>query len=270
MEEIKQLLKSLQNISKHFSGFEKIDIKKPEGLPEFEKLVRALPPGDIIGKSLDEWKAHAISVVDPLKASRKAEFGRYVTEFIRSQKEAKTSVREFHNAWRIGPVEMQLRAEQASAQFTYNNEVLVKWFPVSSCENLSKQFSEVKKQLEDSALPIDTVIDVFWRAYEYLKWKRMQNNETNSQVIPVLEFYREVKVALLRSSLESKQPAKELYLWAFLYNLDRYCSASGQIPQNKRIGLQSGSQHEVSSKKGIIVNGLDAFQDYKTICHIIT
>jgi len=269
MEEIKPLLKSLQNITRYFAGFEKVNLKKSEGLIEFDKLLRALPAEEIISKALDEWKAQATSFLAELISARKAEFGRHITDFIRFQKEAKISIREFNNAWRIGSVEMQLRAEQASARFTYNNEVIVKWFSVSSCDNLKKQYVEAKKQLDDMTLPPEKLTDVFWTAYEYLKWKRIETNEPNAHIVPALDFYREVQVALFRSALESKQPAKELPLWAFLYNLDLYCSASSQIPPNKRIKLQSGSQHEVSNKKGIIVNGLDAFQDYKTICHII-
>ncbi len=269
MEEIKQHLKGLQNITRCFTGFQKVNLKKTEGLNEFEKLIRALPSGEIIGKSLDEWKTQAAMSLQKLMSIRKAEFGRYVADFIRAQKELKTSIREFNNAWRIGPVEMQLRPEQADVQFNYNNEVLVKWFPVSSADNLSNRYAEVKKQLDDMALPIEKLTEVFWLAYEYLKWKRSLNNESNAHVVPALDFYREVRVSLFRSALESKQTPKVMPLWAFLYNLDRYCSASSQILQNKRIGLQSGSQHEVSNKKGIIVNGLDALQDYKTICHII-
>jgi hypothetical protein len=102
-----------------------------------------------------------------------------------------------------------------------------------------------------------------------LRFSGKHENEPNAHVVPVLKFYLEVRVALLRKALLAKQPDKELPLWVFLYNLDRYCAASTQVPKNKKIGLQSGSQHEVSNKKAIIVNGLDAYQDYKTICHII-
>lgn len=269
MEDIKQSIKNLQNITRCFGNFEKLDLKKAEGLLEFEKLVKSLPSGEIIGKSLDEWRITAGVAIDKNMAARRENFGRFVAEFIRAQREAKTTVREFNNAWRVGSVEMQLRAEQASAQFTYNNEVLFKWFPIASGESLSKQFAEVKKQLEDAALPLEKLIDVFWAAYEFLKWKRVQRNDPNPHVVPAQDFYREVRVALARSSFDAKQPAKDLPKWAFLYNLDRYLSSSGQILQNKRIGTQAGSQHEVSSGKGIIINGLDANQDYKTICHII-
>jgi hypothetical protein len=269
MEEIKLLLKELQKITRYFSSFEKVDLKKNEGIVEFEKRVRDLPTEEIIGKFLDEWKVQAITAIERVKTARKAEFSRHVTEFIRGQRDAHVSVREFHSAWRVGPFELRLRPEQACALYAYNNEVLVKWFPVVSGDHLVKKYSDVKKQLEDMDIPTERLVAVFWESYEYLKWKRTQRNEPNASIIPVQEFYREVVVQLLRKAYEMKQPAKELPLWAFLYNLDRYCAASTQIPQNKRIGLQSGSQHEVSSKKGVIVNGLDAYQDYKTICFII-
>lgn len=269
MEDIKQSIKNLQNITRCFGGFEKLDLKKAEGLLEFEKLVKSLPSGEIIGKSLDEWRALATAAADKNKASRKEDFGRFVTEFIRTQREAKTSVREFNNAWRIGPVEMQLRAEQACAQFTYNNEVLIKWFPVANGESLGKQYADVKKQLDEAGLPIEKIEEVFWSAHEYLKWKRAQKNEPNPHVIPAVDFYKEVRVALVRSAFDVKQPVKEFPKWAFLYNLDRYLSSSSQIQQSRRIGTQAGSQHEISNGKGIIINGLDALQDYKTICHFI-
>jgi len=110
---------------------------------------------------------------------------------------------------------------------------------------------------------------VFFDAYEYLKWKRNQRGLSNDRTVPAREFYKEVRVALLRKRLELKQSPKDLQLWAFLYNLDLYSASITQIPQTKRLGLQSGSQHEVSKGLGIVVNGLDALQDYKTICYII-
>ncbi|CAA9583936.1 MAG: hypothetical protein AVDCRST_MAG88-3684, partial [uncultured Thermomicrobiales bacterium] len=39
-------------------------------------------------------------------------------------------------------------------------------------------------------------------------------------------------------------------------------------PGSPRLGLQTGSQQE-SRTIGMVVNGLDAHQDYKTMCFIV-
>jgi len=82
-----------------------------------------------------------------------------------------------------------------------------------------------------------------------------------------------VRVALVRRELAREQPDKklrwgELPRWAFLYNLDRYRALGAAAPDAGRLGLQTGSQQE-SRTIGVVVNGLDAHQDYKTMCFIV-
>jgi len=268
-EELKQLLKDLQGKKKYLDVFSKIDMKKAEGFVEFGKRLRELPKGEILGQAIDEWKTKALSVYEKITNEKRSEFSAYVAEFIRSCRAENMPTREFQNAWRVGPVELQLRPEHGTAQYAYNNQIILKWFPVASANDLLSKYSSVKKQLEDNKLPTDLLADVFFDAYEYLKWKRNQRGLSNDRTVPAREFYKEVRVALLRKRLELKQSPKDLQLWAFLYNLDLYSASITQIPQTKRLGLQSGSQHEVSKGLGIVVNGLDALQDYKTICYII-
>ena len=91
--------------------------------------------------------------------------------------------------------------------------------------------------------------------------------------MPLPDFYRGVRVALVRSELADQAPEKrlrwaELPRWAFLYNLDRYRAHVTEVSEGQRLGLQTGSQQE-SRQFGMVVNGLDAAQDYRTMCFIV-
>lgn len=270
VDDLKLILKELQLTKKYLDAFYKINLKKAEGFVELEKCLKELPKGEMLGRAIDDWKAKTLSVLDRIIAERKQEFSRYVSEFIRNCRAQMISTREFQNAWRVGPLELKLRPEQATAQFAYNNQVVLKWFPVSSVDDLAAKYVTVNKELERFRLPIDLLSEVFFDAYEYLRWKRNNANSSNDRAVPARKFYQEVRVALLRKRIELKQPYNDLPLWAFLYNLDLYFASITHIPQSKKLGLQTGSQHEVSKGFGIVVNGLDALQDYKTICYIIS
>lgn len=80
-------------------------------------------------------------------------------------------------------------------------------------------------------------------------------------------------MALVRHELEGQPPDRklrwgELPRWAFLYNLDRYRALGAAVPEARRLGLQTGSQQE-SRGFGMVVNGLDAQQDYKTMSFVV-
>jgi len=86
----------------------------------------------------------------------------------------------------------------------------------------------------------------------------------------MLDFYKEVRIALIRNCLVKKPTSKidkylDFPLWAFLYNLDIYRSL--EIPIEQKLGFQTGSQ--VESSKGLVINGLNPQDDYKVMCYVI-
>jgi hypothetical protein len=245
----------------------KINLAKPEKLEDFDKLIRALPTGEILGNALNEWVKKVQDAMRVEQTTRKHEFGRILNDFIRLQKETGMKTREFSNSWRIGLLELELRPEFAQVRCRYNEEVLNKWTPITGLEDLRVFYDAASEKLRKSELPFPVLRDAMWEAYEYVMSKQ-DATMFNRKSVPAKEVIKELKVVLYRKSLERKAPRlKETADWVFLYNIDLYFSRLREVPSDKRLSLEAGSQMEISKGRGIILNGLDAGQDYRIYCY---
>ncbi len=107
-----------------------------------------------------------------------------------------------------------------------------------------------------------------WETCEFLKSAQAKREQFNVQSVPAVDFLKELNVVLYRKSLQKKSPKlKDTSKWVFLYNIDLYYSNLREVPSGKRLSLEAGSQMEISKGKGILLNGLDAGQDYKVYCY---
>ena len=163
--------------------------------------------------------------------------------------------------------------EQSRVRFLYNREVLLPWQSVFCKEDIEKSELKALDMLGKSLLPEPMLVKTFWEAYHNLKVLPNRSGASNSDLVPIDAFYRELRAQLVRSQLETKKPDSKLnYIemprWAFLYNLD--CYRTIKFPdKTPRLGFQAGSQMEVSKGMGFVLNGLDALEDYKTFCYVI-
>ncbi len=244
----------------------------PKALERLDAALRRLPAGELLGQELDQLRERTTRFLDEARRARIAAFRPLEAEYVRTAREQGKQLRERANGWRIDMLELQLQREQARARFLYNREVLVSWSPVGSAEDLARLEERARAMLEKAAYPDDMLREVFWSAYERARARRQQG-KGRPETVPILDFYRAVRVALVDYELADEKPDKrlrygELPRWAFLYNLDRYRSLAAGAPEAQRLGLQTGSQQE-SRTIGVVVNGLDAQQDYKTMCYIV-
>lgn len=245
----------------------------PKVLEKLESALRRLPPGEALGQALDELRDHAAGVLHTARRERITAFRPTEAEFVRAAREAGKQLRERANGWRIDMLELQLQREQARARFFYNREPLLPWSPVGSPEALAALEARARATLDRAAWADELAIDVFWAAYEQERARRRAVGGGRAEAVPLPDFYRAVRVALVRHELEGQQPDRklrwgELPRWAFLYNLDRYRALGAAVPEARRLGLQTGSQQE-SRGFGMVVNGLDAQQDYKTMSFVV-
>ena len=118
-------------------------------------------------------------------------------------------------------------------------------------------------------IPTGVLINAMWETHEFLKSKQVNKDLFNVRSVPAVDFLKELNVVLYRKSLERKvSKLKDTSKWVFLYNIDLYFSKlRGEVPSEKRLSLEAGSQLEISKGKGILLNGLDASQDYKIYCY---
>ena len=249
----------------------------PKALERLDAALRRLPTGELLGQELDRLRERATRFLDEARRARIAAFRPLEAEYVRAAREQGKQLRERANGWRIDMLALELQREQARARFLYNREVLVSWSPVGSAEDLARLEERARAMLEKAAYPDDMLREVFWNAYERERdraSRRQQGRKGRPETVPILDFYRAVRVALVDYELADEKPDKrlrygELPRWAFLYNLDRYRALAAGLPEGQRLGLQTGSQQE-SRTIGVVVNGLDAQQDYKTMCYIVT
>ena len=251
----------------------KVRPSDPKALERLDAALRRLPAGELLGQEVDQLRERASRFLDEARRARVAAFRPLEAEYVRTAREQGKQLRERANGWRIDMLALELQREQARARFLYNREVLVPWSPVGGAEDLARLEERARALLEKAAYSDDMLREVFWNAYERARARRQQGRKGREETVPILDFYRAVRVALVDYELADEKPDKrlrygELPRWAFLYNLDRYRAQAAGMPEARRLGLQTGSQQE-SRTIGVVVNGLDAQQDYKTMCYIV-
>ncbi len=148
------------------------------------------------------------------------------------------------------------------------------WTAIGRREDLDKLETEALGKLNAAAYPNEMLTAVFWDAYAQERQRRTTEGKARAEQVPILDFYREVRATLVRHELAGQKPDKRLQhvdlpCWRFLYNLDRYRALGPRVPESRKLGLQTGSQQEVARGLGLSVNGLDARQDYKTMCYVV-
>jgi hypothetical protein len=260
-ELIQQILGPLQRISK-------INLSRPEKLDDLEKALDSQPSGQVFGGMIEEWVKKLKLAIDSERAYRSLEFWRIFNEFIRTIKDSGVKTREFSKSWRVGPLEVGLRPDLSKVQMSYNEQVVMPWKVTTTAEMLKAMYDGAIEKLNKNQIKAEAFIDAMWEAYEYLKSKQMKGDLFNVQSVPAVEFLNELNVVIYRKSLEKKvSKLKDTSKWVFLYNIDLYFSVLREIPSEKKLSLEAGSQHEISKGKGILLNGLDAGQDYKFYCY---
>ncbi len=263
-----------RRIVRLFETFTKIKPNSPDLLERIEKALEMLPATETIGKTIDELRGETRAFLEQARQERVRAFRSIEADFIRNARSQGTPVRELDNAWRVGMLEVKVKRDQFKVAFFYNHEPVVSWFPVGSAGDFENLVEKARALLEKAAIPQEILVEVFWDAYNQARSYHLKTNVSIIDDVPILDFYREVRIALLRHELQGQKPDKkvryaDLPRWAFLYNLDRYRALAPSIPPEKKLGFQSGSQREVAQGKGLVINGLDAREDYKVVCYVV-
>lgn len=268
----KEVQKEAKSLSKWFESIAKIKASDPQALAQLDKALQTLPDDAEFVHLYQAYKNKAQAFVDTARHNRANNIKRLISAYIRDAQQGGKATREFIKGWRIGPLELQINFEQAMISFCYNQENLTKWQSVGSIEDIQKAEEAALTLLEKAALPPELLSRVFWEAY--LEARKRNARSLDTALVAVNDFYREVRIALVRSRYETKKPHLKLDRfiefpkYAFLYNLDRYRSMTAQIPSEIKLAWQTGSMSEVNKGNGVVVNGLDAANEYRFICYV--
>jgi hypothetical protein len=273
-KQMTDLVKSFKDILRFTNSFKEIKSDKIDALERLEKAVKGIPPSiDTFIIALEENRSNAKKFIEKAKAIRSESFKRHEAEYIKSLNSESKPVREYSNGWRTGKLMIKVRPGLSKIKILYNEQVLINWTSVNSKEDFIDLENRANDMLSAQVIPEQDIIDVFFEAFKQAK--NHLSGKANSYLVPVLDFYKEVRIALIRKLLENKGSAAKIDryhkfpLWAFLYNLDIYRSLGSKVPDNKRLGLQTGSMQEASQNKGLVVNGLNPNDEYKVMCYVI-
>lgn len=273
----KTCLRSLQNdfskIINMFNAILRVTPGRVDSLDKIDAALKKLPEGDTLGKLIDELREKINNFINEARRERALSFKRFEADFVRTAREQKY-IREMDQGWRVGALEIQVKRERSQIRLLYNEEVIIRWQPVGNRQDIDKAEERAMAMLNGAKLPANMLVEVFWNAYEQAEESRKKAGKAYGQLVPILDFYQEVRLALIRYQLKGKKPDKKLSYaefprWAFLYNLDHYRLLVSNVPEEKRLGFQTGSQGDVSSGMGVVINGLDAREDYKVVCYVI-
>ncbi len=269
----------LSQLRRLYAPLTRIGTVRPTAADAADRIEQALgrlPPGAAIGAAIDELRGQLEDALAEQRRVNIEAFGLHEAAFIRAAREADTALREQNSGWRVGPIELAFRRGAAQACAMYNHEQIVRWTAVADVSDLDKIVQRGQTLLDRAraSLPDDLLIAVTWDAYAAARAARAAARTHSPDTVPVLDFYRDLRFALVRHDLAGKRPETklahaEMPKWAFLYNLDRYRALSAETPTERRLGFQTGSQAESTRGRCVTLNGLDAAQEYKEFCHVL-
>jgi len=265
--ELQALQSEYRKLGKLFEVLGQVRSGQAETIDQLEKALKGLPAGETLGRAVDDLRSRSRAFVERARHHRAEVFRRIETEFVREARANQQFARELDSGWRIGPLEFAMRREQSRVRVLYNHETLIEWSPVGSRADLDALQARALSMLEKAALPEDVLARVFWDAYQQLC-----PAGRGTEPAAMTDFYREVRVALVRCELRERKPDARLLTvefprWSFLYNVDRYRATQSAV-EGKRLGFQVGSQQETRTK-GMVINGLDPQQDTRVVCYVI-
>jgi len=268
-----QLQAEYRRLAGPLGALAKIKPNDPRALERLAATLKRLPSGDTLGPALDDLRGRTERFLDTARRERIAAFRPLEAEWVRAARADGKQLRERSGGWRIDMLELGLQRDQARARFFYNREALTPWSPIGSAADLAALEERARALLNGATFPDASLVAIFHDAYVGERAARERHGKGRVEVVPLPDFYRGVRVALVRNELAGQAPEKklrwaELPRWAFLYNLDRYRARAAEVPEGQRLGLQTGSQQE-SRQFGMVVNGLEAAQDYRTMCFVV-
>lgn len=266
--ELEIIIKELKETLKIFNKATEIKPNDKDVLEKLEKFLDGISNLNSIFETLNDIIVKAKDIIVKEKEKMSYNFKLIESELIMELKEKGIPLRECSDGWRIKSIQLKTKPQSSAVSISYNNQTIIEWTRINSKEDIQSLIEEAEKLLSQFLMPKDELIDIFWDAYKYARFK------SGKDVVSIFDFYTEVRIVQLRRYLEKNKPdAKitkytEFPKWAFLYNLDIYRNMWDEIPKNKRLALQTGSMQEIMQGKGMYVNGLNPDDDYKIMCYV--
>jgi hypothetical protein len=265
--DLKSLQKVLDTVLRPFVALLKVQPSNPKAMEQLAEALRPVPSGAAVAEPIDAAVAALRQYVDEHRSTRESGFRRIEAAFISSVRERVGSVKELESGWRVGFTELTVDRPQGRASVLYNGEIVIPWRPIQSDTDLAKLIDEAEKKLIAAELPHDQLRALMNAAYAEAR------RTTSSGRVPMPDFFRAFRLALVQDDLKSGKPEKKLRhaefpRWVFLYNIDRYRERASELASD-RLDFEPGSQADNAKGLGMVVNGLARDGVHKKVCYVV-
>lgn len=272
-DELRALQSEAKRLARTLAAVASVKLASADFVDTLTKALKGLPEPGTASDIVAQIQARGAELVQSEKEARARTFRSHEADFVRSVKGEGTEVKELNSSWRIGPIEIEVRAEASQARCRYNREPVTLWRNVASSDDLRGELDRATLLLEKSGVPSDELIGLVDSAFEDA-YRHVHGESSASRRIPILALLRSIRIERWRQELATGDPGKPLRntdmpKWALLYNLDRYRELIAQSDTSSRIQFETGSQHEQSQGKSVVLNGLYAAQDYQVYAHAV-
>ncbi|MGQ4807433.1 hypothetical protein NKDENANG_00781 [Candidatus Entotheonellaceae bacterium PAL068K] len=271
--DVKELVKLWSSLAKPLQDVAKAKVSKATGLDELARALDRVPAGETLQRAVEELRERTNAWLRHEREIRQQAFRRLEAELIRELRNAGQALKELDNSWRIGRLALEVGRDRARSRALYNGEQVIAWKAIATTDDLQALLKQADAQLDKQTVPTEVWVNVLWSAYSNLRQHASTLSADSAPRVPIREMFRECRIELVRKELSSGQPGKRLTRysdfpkWAFLYNLDRYRSLGSQVPENRRLAFETGSQVE-TNRIGFTLSGLDPMQNYKIFCYV--
>jgi hypothetical protein len=272
--ELEIMVKDLIKIVKKIDGIKYIKPQNPKFLEKLEAYQKSLPRGSDIGPLLDGISFRLRDYIEEKKQYRAKNFQPLINEFLESLRTKQRDYRIIENTlFRVGWFEMETQPVNGTIRILFDKNVILPWRPVHNLGEIESCFQECTNQLKDVEIPIDKFSNMLYQCYQRLRTEQEKKRKPNSRFVLLKSIHEEMLIELFRTQVKGKKNLnvkfKDIFFpeWAYQYNLERYRSQMSEIPDEKRLLFETGSQAD-TEKFGIVLNGLSAQSDYKKFCYI--
>lgn len=272
--DFEMIKKDLLKIDKKISAIRFIKPKDPKFLEKLESYQKTLPRGDEVGPILDEVSKKLKSYIESSNKNRLTFFRPLINQYIESLQGKNISYRIVDNTlFRVGCLEIETQPEKGNIRILFNKNTIFPWTPVREMNDIESSVQASHAKLKEVEVSLDEFSRMLFYAYQKVRAKQEKERKPNPGFVMLKSLHSEILVELFKLQLKGKKSLnvkmKDIFFpdWAFLYNLDLYRAKLSQIPEEKRLLFETGSQAE-TEKYGVVLNGLSAQSEYKKFCYI--
>jgi len=266
--------KDMLKIEKKISAIRFIKPKDPKFLEKLESYQKTLPRGAEIGPILDEVSKKLKDYIESSNKNRLSFFRPLINQYINSLQGRNIVYRMIDNTlFRVGCLEIETQPEKGNIRILFNKNTILPWTPVREMNDIESSIQAAHAKLKEMEVPLDEFSRMLHYAYHKVRARQEKERKPNPDYVMLKPLHSEILVELFKRQLKGKKnlnvKMKDIFFpdWAFLYNLDLYRAKLSQIPEEKRLLFETGSQSE-TEKYGVVLNGLTAQSEYKKFCYL--